>query len=264
MHVIDATSAAESPPPRTSPEPGADRPPEKASERRPEDLEPLKTAESKKHPEPKVAAAKPKVPGIDPLPARRERALRSLRRAFVAEQRVSMKSDGSDSESRAVFQVFPGEGYRLRLRGPLDVTLLDVAVRCSRYRYSVPLKLKKFEGPIKEAAKTVGHFPVEPLFSLFDPNGRGTWNKETFTADRGALVAVLHPKLDAFASWRVNDAYGRPIKVRIEAFAEDADGYLLPKRMVMELPDGRTVILDAERFMRDVPSIAEAIDEITC
>ncbi len=259
MRVIDATPP-EGAEPITVPEMHAA--PEAAPAESEAPAERAAQPETRKHKRPKAEAPEPPPP--DPVVARRERALRSLRRPFVAEQRITMRSQDSERASRATFFVFPGAGYRLHVKGPLSVTLLDVSVRCGRYRYSVPLKLKRFEGPLPEAANAVGHFPVEALFALFDPDVRGSWKKETFIADHGNLVAVLHPTLDAFAFWRIKDAYGRPINVRIESFAEDTFGFLLPKRMVLELPDGRTVILDAEQFLEQVPAISSAIAEITC
>lgn len=258
--VVDKT--APTPPPakpvQPQPPPAPPVPPQPAPEKEPaETAPPVTTA-------PQPATKPTKKPKIDPNAPARERALESLRVPFVAKQHIVYTVKDDVKESTGEFTVFPGRGYRLKITLPLGIVALDVQVRCNKYSYHVPLKLKHLKGPLSQAIKDIPYFPVAALFSIFDPTLPGSWSGRRFIAKRDRLSARVHKSLPAFVEWSVIDGNEQPITLQIAAFMPFEDGALLPQKMHFSFSDGRTIELEAESIARDVPSEDEVFDKIDC
>jgi hypothetical protein len=208
------------------------------------------------------AQPKPAVP--DPAIDARERALTSLRVPFVARQHITYRVEDEVKESTGELTVYSGRGYRLKITLPLGIVALDLQVRCNKYSYHVPLKLKHLRGPLKQAIKDIPYFPIAAIFSMFDPTLEGTWQGRNFVAKAERIKAKVHKTLPAFVEWSVIDGNDQPIVMSIKTFATFDDGVLLPGKFHVGFSDGRTMDLEAEKITRETPSEEDALDAISC
>jgi hypothetical protein len=253
------------------PEPEAD-PPASAKQTPPPAVEahkpkPKQPDAPQKPEAPRPARPRPKPtkqPMPDPHAVDRERALESLRVSFVAKQHIVYKTNDGTKESTGILTVYPGSGYRLKITGPLGIVALDLQVRCNKYSYHVPLKLKHLRGPLSQAIKDIPYFPIAAIFSMFDPNLAGAWHGRTFEASAQRLRAKVHKSLPAFVEWTVIDGNDQPMVMRIAAFQRFDDGALLPQKFHVDFSDGRKIELEAESVDRMPPPESKALDAITC
>ncbi|MCC6805969.1 MAG: hypothetical protein IT381_00985 [Deltaproteobacteria bacterium] len=248
-------------PPTTPAPPNTAKPDERPEPPPPKDKDKPKPA---KRDPPASKPARAKKVEIDPDENARKAALASLRVPFVAKQHIVYKTADDTKESTGELTVYPGKGYRLKITGPLGIVALDVKVRCNKYSYHVPLKLKHLRGPLAQAIKDIPYFPIAAIFSMFDPNLDGTWRGRTFVASKERLKTKMHKTLPALVEWGVIDGNDQPIVMRILAFSSYDDGVYLPQRFHMTFSDGRTIDLEAETISREPPPEDEVLESVEC
>ncbi len=186
----------------------------------------------------------------------RTRALQQTALPFTAAQHLRYSDGKQRREADALFVVYPGRGYRLRVLGPMMVTAFDVSVRCGRY--FLEARQERRGGPLSEADASTPFFPVRALEQALQPLGEGEWRGDIFVSKAG-VVARLEAGREVFSELEV----GGELRVRV---LEDQriDGVMMPKRLRVELSGGRVLDIDNTEMGLDAPREEEALGAVIC
>jgi glycosyltransferase involved in cell wall biosynthesis len=183
-------------------------------------------------------------------------ALKQTTLPFTASQHIHFHGEKDSREADALFIVYPGRGYRLRVLGPLMVTLFDAIVRCGRY--ALIAGDKHHSGEILEADAAVPFFPVRALEHALQPLQNGEWRGNTFEGE-GGVSAKLGPDRESFSD--IDAGAGLGLKVLATTRVQDV---VMPKKMKVSLSEGRWLEIENNDIGFDVPTEAEALSQVSC
>jgi hypothetical protein len=186
----------------------------------------------------------------------KERALQQTTLAFSASQHLVYRDGKEKREADALFLSYPGAGFRLRVLGPMWVTIFDVSVRCGRY--AVQMRDKTNGGELADADAQAPFFPVRALERALRPLRDGEWRGDTFVSNDG-VRARLDGGREIFSEIDAGDS------LHVTVLEETrVAGIVMPKRLHVELTGGRTLDIDNKDIGFDAPELEAALGGVKC